>query len=260
MPDDSPPKLPSAPEGILYSCAGEAYVAEALRSARSSLGHNPLPHVLFVSTELQEEPGLSVVRFEPSANPYADKIANMRRSPFARTLYLDTDTYVIDEVAHLLRLLDRYDIAVAYTAEGRGPRDPAVPPAFFEFNTGVLAWRASERMEAFMRSWEATYIAWHEHGDPFPTPGKGSRSGRADQLAFRRCAWEHDVHLFVLAPEYNFRVGYPTTVAARVGIIHGRPSDLDTLARRVNESQLPRSWPPAPTFAASLRRRLRRRR
>lgn len=257
MPDDSP-NLPSAPEGILYSCSGEAYVAEALRSARSSLRHNSLPHVLFVSTEVGDEPGLSIVRFEPSANPYADKIANMRRSPFERTLYLDTDTYVIDEVAHLLRLLDRYDMAVAYTAEGRGPRDPGVPPAFFEFNTGVLAWQASERMEAFMRSWEETYIAWREHGDPFPTPGKGSRSGRADQLAFRRCAWEHDVNLFVLAPEYNFRIGYPTTVVARVAIIHGRSCDLDTLARRVNATELPRSWPPPPTFAMRVKRRLRR--
>jgi len=246
-------------QGVLYSCTGERYVAEALRSARSSLRFNELPHLLYTTEDVAHaQPGLTVVRFEPSANPYADKIANMRRSPFARTLYLDTDTYVIDDVTHLLALLDRYDMAVAYTAEGRGPHDPGVPPAFYEFNTGVLAWRASERMAAFMRSWEETFIAWREHGDPFATPGKGSSSGRADQLAFRRCAWEHDIHLFVLAPEYNFRIGYPTTVGARVGVIHGRHPDYEGLAARINASERPRSWPPPLPLAGKAMRRARK--
>jgi len=246
---------------VLYSCSGEFYIAEALRSARSSLRFNRLPHVLYTTGEVADEQpaGLTVVRFEPSANPYADKIANMRRSPFKRTLYLDTDTYVIDDVTHLLALLDRFDMAVAYTAEGRGPHDPGVPPAFYEFNTGVLAWRASERMAAFMSDWEQTYIQWREHGDPFPVPGKGSSSGRADQLAFRRCAWEHDISIFVLAPEYNFRVGYPTTVGARVGVIHGRHPDFEGLAARINESgEVPRSWPPPLPPGEKVMRRVRR--
>jgi hypothetical protein len=248
----------SGEEGVLYSCTGERYVAEALRSARSSLRFNQLPHLLYTTEDVEHsQPGLTIVRFEPSASPYADKIANMRRSPFERTLYLDTDTYVLAEVAHLLALLDRFDMAVAFTAEGRGPHDPGVPGAFFEFNTGVLAWRANERMAAFMRSWEETYIDWREHGDPFPTPGKGSASGRADQLAFRRCAWEHDISVFVLAPEYNFRLGYPTTVGSRVAIIHGRHDDYEGLAARVNASDLPRSWPPPLSLVEKAMRRVR---
>jgi hypothetical protein len=258
VPDDATsPKPTAAPEGIVYSCSGERYIAEGLRSARSSLRHNDLPHLLFVDAELPSEPGVSSARFEPSPNPYLDKIANMARSPFERTLYLDTDTFVIDEIAHVLQLLDRYDIAACYTAEGRGPRDPAVPPPFFEFNTGVLAWRANDRTAAFMRDWQETYARWSRDGDPFPTPGKGSRSGRADQLAFRRCAWEHDVRLFVLAPEYNFRLGYPTTVQERVRVIHGRPADPEGLAARINETVLPRSWPPPLPLSQKVMRRVR---
>ncbi len=255
----------SGPEGILYSCSGEPYVIEAVRSARSSLRHNSLPHVLFASNDAEDAavaaenvPGLSVVRFERSLNPYADKIANMRRSPFERTIYLDTDTFVVEEIAHLLRLLDHYDLAAAYAAGGRGPHDPEVPPAFYELNTGVLVWRAGERMREFMRVWEETYLAWVERGDPFPVPGDGSRGGRADQLAFRRCAWACGVRLYVLAPEYNFRLEHPTTVGSRVGVIHGRHPDYEGLAARVNAREAPRSWPPPLSSGAKAKRRMRK--
>jgi hypothetical protein len=249
----------SAPEGIIYSCTGEVYVGEALRSARSSLRHNRLPHVLFASADVDGEQGLTVTRFQPSSNPYVDKIANMRRSPFERTIYLDSDTFVVDEIVHLLSLLDHYDIAVAYAPAYRGLDDPAVPAAFYEFNTGVLAWRASERVADFMRSWEQTYIAWL--GDePFAGAGKASRSRRADQPAFRRCAWEHGLRLFVLGPEYNLRLGYPAAVVDRVRVIHGDSDDYDALAARINDRHKPRTWPPPPPLSlrAKAMRRLRK--
>jgi hypothetical protein len=260
--------MPSAPEpdpdirtpqraaaGVVYSGTGEFYAKEALRSARSSLRHNDVPHVLFASEPVEGPPGLRVERFEPSGNPYVDKIANMRRSPFERTLYLDSDTYVVEEIVHVLDLLDRYDLAVAFAPAYRGLDDPGVPRAFHEFNTGVLAWRASERVEAFMASWQETYLAWLEE-EPFPGAGQASRSRRADQPAFRRCAWEQDVSVFVLSPEYNFRLGYPTTVVDRVRVIHGDHPDPEGLAARVNEHRRPRSWPPPLSLRQKVMRRV----
>jgi hypothetical protein len=245
--------LVSAPEGILYSCAGEFYVAEALRSARSSLRHNPLPHLVFASAEADSVDGVSIERFEQSANPYADKIANMRRSPFERTIYLDSDTFVVDEIAHVLRLLDCYDMAVAY-APYRALADPEVPTAFYEFNTGVIAWRASDRVAAFMRSWEETYLAWLTE-EPFLGASEASRGGRADQPAFRRCAWQHGMRLFVLAPEYNFRADYPTMVRERVRVIHGRHDDYEALAASINYQQRARTWPrPLPLRSKVVQR------
>jgi hypothetical protein len=239
------PGAATAREGILYSSSGQSYIAEAVRSARSSLQHNAIPHLLFASADAEPCAGLTVERFEPSENPFADKIASMRRSPFERTIYLDSDTFVAGEIAHLLALLDNYDIAVAYAPAHRGRADPEVPSAFYEFNTGVIAWRASERMASFMDAWESTYRAWQIE-DPFPVRRSGSRGGRADQLAFRRCAWQHDVRLFVLAPEYNFRLGYPQTVVDSVRVIHGRHPDYESLAASLNDELRPRSWPPPP--------------
>jgi hypothetical protein len=256
QPERTSDVLSPAPAGVVYSCAGDRYIEEALRSARSSIEHNSLPHVLFTSADVDSEPGLTAVRFEPSTNAYADKIANMRRSPFQRTIYLDTDTFVVDEIAHVLALLDHFELAVAHDPSRRRNGDRQVPHAFAEFNTGVIAWRASERIEAFMRSWEETYLSWLAD-EPFVgaaqasakrrarlQPGRApSWGGAADQPAFRHCAWEHEVRLFVLPPEYNLRLGEPATVVDRVRVIHGRHRDYDSLAARVNDRQGPRSWP-----------------
>jgi hypothetical protein len=251
-------ELDAVPAGVVYSCAGESYVQEALRSARSSMRHNRVPHVLFSTVDVAEQPGLTVARFEPSANPYVDKIANMRRSPFERTIYLDTDTFVVDEIVHILALLDRYDILAAHAPGYRGLADPEVPAAFYELNTGVLAWRASERIDALMRDWQETYAAWLRE-EPFAGAGKPSLA--ADQPAFRRCAWQHDVSLGVLAPEYNLRLGEPETIVERVRVIHGRPRrrSFEELAGAINAKHGPRSWPQPPRFSltpGALRRAL----
>jgi hypothetical protein len=255
----------AAPAGVMYSAVGERYVQEALLSARSSLRHNRLPHLLFSSEPVANPPeGLAVVRFEPvSTAPFVDRIANMRRSPFGRTIYLDGDTYVVDEIVHVLELLDHYELALARSPSYRGLADPEVPKAFYEFNCGVLAWRASDRVADFLRSWEETYRAWLEQdvltgplGDPTPT-----RSGMGDQPAFRRCAWQHGMSIFVLAPEYNLRVGRLTTVVDRVRVIHGRYDDYEKLAARMNRKLVPRTFPrsrPIRRLRRRVRGRLRR--
>jgi hypothetical protein len=263
-PGEVAPGLAQAPAGIMYSSFGEQYIAEAVRSARSSLRHNQLPHVLFAAGEVADPPpGLSVVRFEQiSSDPFVDRIANMRRSPFERTLYLDSDTFVIEPVTDVLDVLDNYDVAVAH-ARHLGLNDPEVPPAFAEFNCGVVAWRASERVAAFLQAWEETYRAWLERdvlegqlGDPNP-----SRSGIGDQPAFRRCAWQHGMRVYVLPPEYNLRLGYQTTVVGRVRLIHGRFGDYEMLAERMNRTVVPRTYPqsrPLKRLRKRIQSRLRR--
>lgn len=255
--DNPDPAAQPVGEGVIYSGTGSFYIGEAIASARSSMRHNALAHLLFASEPVADAQGLEVALFEPSGNPYVDKIANMRRSPFERTLYLDSDTFVVDEIGHVLQLLDNYDLAVAFAPAYRRLEDPEVPAAFYEFNTGVLAWRSSERVATFMRSWEETYKAWLQE-EPFPGGGRASRGRRADQPSFRRCAWQHQLRLFVLAPEYNFRLGYPATVVERVHVIHGDHPDHAGLAARLNERSGPRSWPPPLSLAAKVKRRLRR--
>ncbi|MHB8233755.1 MAG: hypothetical protein ACYDHT_03800 [Solirubrobacteraceae bacterium] len=236
-----------APAGIVYSCFGEKFIAEAVRAARSSLRHNDVPHLIFAAGEVRDPPpGVTVVGFEPNPSaPYQDRIAHMRCSPFERTLFLDTDTFVVGEMVGVFELLDHYDLAVAHAPAYRGLDDPEVPQAFPEFNCGVIAWRSSERVAAFLRCWEETYLAWLEKevlqgpdGMMHPT-----RSWPGDQPPFRRCAWQHAMNVATLPPEYNLRLGIPTTVVDRVRLLHGRTSKFETLAEQYNDKLGPRTYP-----------------
>lgn len=227
----------------MYSSSGEAHVAAALASARSSLRQNLVPHVLFASPppkSVSDEADLSIEAFEASDNPYADKIANMRRSPFQRTIFLDSDTYVIRRITNVFDLLDDYELAAALAPGYRGLRDPEVPTAFSEFNTGLVAWHAGRRTAAFLECWQQTYVAWQRE-PPFPLAGEPR--GIADQPAFRRCAWKHRMRIMVLPPEYNYRTSAPGTVVGKVRVIHGRHDDYERMARKLNEHRGPRSFP-----------------
>ena len=243
----------------MYSAVGRQYIDEAIASARSSLRHNALPHLLFSSEDVEDPPpGLTVVRFDPiSTFPWVDRIANIRKSPFERTLYLDTDTFVVSEIGHVLEVLDNYDLALAFSPGHRGLDDPEVPVVFCEFNCGVIAWRSSERVAAFLRSWEETHRAWLEE-DVLPgapgNPEDPSRSWPGDQPALRRCAWQHGMTVYVLPHEYNLRIGLTSTVVGPVRVIHGRFGDYEALAARMNERLVPRTYP-TPHPIRRLRRR-----
>lgn len=226
--------------GIIYSCSGKSYIDEALVSARSSLRYNPLPHVLFASVKSAQaivgEPALSIVPFKPSGDPYLDKISNIRRSPFQRSIFLDTDTFVLGQIVPVLHLLDTYDLAACLAPGYRGLQDPDVPEAFYELNSGFIAFRACERVASFLADWQETYATWRAR-PPFENAGFGD-----DQPPFRHCAWVRGLHVIVLGPEYNYRTPVPGTVVDSVRVIHGRV-DYDRVAAKLNEQSGPRSFP-----------------
>jgi hypothetical protein len=258
-------ELKPAPAGIMYSAFGERYIAEAALAARSSLRHNDVPHLIFAAGEVRDPPpGVTVVGFEPiSSAPFVDRIANMRRSPFERTLCLDTDTFVVDEMVGVFELLEHYDLALAQAPAYRGLDDPEVPAAFPEFNCGVVAWRSNERVAEFLRCWEETYRAWLIE-DVLPGLDGGAHPTRTeigDQPAFRRCAWQHGMRVATLPPEYNLRLGIPTTVVDRVRLLHGHTKKFETIAERYNRKIVPRTYPQehfVRRFARGVYERVRR--
>jgi hypothetical protein len=226
--------------GILYGAVGAEYFAEAVISARSSLRHNDLPHVVFTDADRDAGHGIEVRVVEPSENPYADKIRSMLASPFERTIYLDSDTYVLDDLSDLYALLDRFDLAACHSPGYRGLSDPDVPASFYELNTGLVAWRREPETTAFLEDWLATYERWSR--EP-PFPHAGDPGGYADQPAFRHCMWTHRLRLCVVGHEYCLRTPQCAQVADRVRVIHGRHEDFERVALIANRERRARIFP-----------------
>ncbi len=183
-------------DGVLYIATGEGFARAANGSALSV--REQMPGVAIdIFTDRPEclEPGL-FDRVEEITDPHRrSKVDCLPRTRFERTLYLDTDTRVVADIREAFGVLQRFDIALAHAhsrnrsshvEEWRKP----LPPAFPQLNGGVILFRATPRIAAFLEAWRAAY-----HTAGF----------EKDQTTLRELLWESDLRLHILPPEYNVR-------------------------------------------------------
>jgi len=201
-----------------------------------------IPIVLY-SDEETSLPGVD--RYERIADPtysFTDKVRCIGKTPFARTVYLDTDIFVCAPLDDIFHLLDRFDIAYSY-APRRFSRIqgfsnclfpvPEVPEAFAEPNTGVIAFRNEPAVLQIFRRWEDLYGG--------QLKAAGAKPG-TDQPALRQAIYESDVHVHVLPPEYNFRTVFPQVAGMSVKILHGRDIKFDNACAQFNADPLDLRW------------------
>lgn len=237
--------------GIIFSATGEHYVAEALHALQNSMRHNRCPHAIFCSpSPANHLEGVLYFSFETSGHPMVDKLRNMANSPFEKTIYLDSDVNICSEITDLADLLGAYDIAAAHAPGYRGLADPEIPYAFFELNTGVVAYLRKPEVYAMLNEAASLCQTWAT--DP-PTFYRGSPA--VDQPVFRRCLWHSNLKLYVLGPEYNYRSTKPGFVVDEVRVLHGRHDDVEAVAETLNSKsqaaagrrkRLPRVFPAFP--------------
>ncbi len=182
-------------QGVLFVAIGADYLDLARDAAASVRASNPaLPIDLF--TDQPHAPGDPFDRVRPAAgDPKAAKIASLAASRFERTLFLDCDTRVVRAVDEVFRILDRFDLALAHDvrrASGliRSGWRVETPYAFPQHNSGVLLYRRSPAMSAFLKAWLA---AFREAG------------ADRDQVTLRDLLWSSDLRYYVLPPEFNLR-------------------------------------------------------
>ena len=186
-------------QGVLYVATGKRYINSAIRSARSVRKHNPgLAMHLFADWQAQgfdlaADPAPFTSVGDIVSGHYRSKVDYSVETPFERTLYLDTDTRVLGDITPLFDLLERFDLALAH-APNRLTRlmnwRVPVPVSFPQYNCGVMLYRRSEKVLAFLRTW---IEAFHQAGF------------KSDQITFRELIWLSDLRVATLAPEYNLR-------------------------------------------------------
>jgi hypothetical protein len=236
--------------GILYVASGAASRAEALLSARSVKAVWPGIAIAIITDERVDALCFDWVEVVAAENDNLFKVRHLARSPFDRTILLDSDTYCLHPFPEVFDLLDRFDLAAAHEA-GRFAtrwldgtevfiRAADIPDSFPEFNSGVIAFRRQANVGKLFDRW----LVLVEQARAAPIPHT------QDQPAFRRALYESDLRVAVLPPEYNFRLICSGFARGAIKLIHGRWSYgplgdtreevLATLARTFNANLGPR--------------------
>ena len=188
--------------GILYITYGKKYVEAALRSAWTARAKNPdVPIHLFVDAPSRDALGLAkdpgpFTSIGIIENPHRrSKVDCMSKTPYERTLYLDSDTSVAQNISEIFGVLERFDLAAVHamhrnSSMGNEHWKEQLPRAFPQFNTGVILYRNSPAVLAMLEQW----------GKAFAESGH-----RHDQPTFRELVWQSDIRSIALPPEYNVR-------------------------------------------------------
>jgi hypothetical protein len=205
--------------GIVYAATGNKYTSECLLSLESLMSNiSGIPVTVFTNNKSAFANVscnfLDVVELIEPKYGFQDKITALSKSPFEKTLFLDTDTIVLKNPTSLFSLLDRFDLAACLETYLPHPSE-AVPESFPEFNTGVLALKTgSPEVKRFLTKW----------GEIYSRDCSLPNSPKHDQPAFREALYKSQLNFCTLSSDWNFFVCHPAILnaGADIKILHSR--------------------------------------
>lgn len=219
--------------GLHYVATGEQYLTEAVgsrESARSVMPH--IPAVIF--TDLIDHPltrHFEYVEAVKIANrTFHDVVEPMLRSPFEKTLHLDTDTYIASDCSDIFEALNLFEVGVVHDPWRSDLKVETLPQSMPTINGGVIAYRRTEAVREMLENWPRIH---HERFAPHT---------KQNQPSLREAVYRSRARVLILPPEFNLRVWHPVAIGgfAKVRIIHDRRSDLPQLAKTLDSGYKPR--------------------
>jgi hypothetical protein len=243
--------------GVLYVAFGDRYQEEARRSIgtlrRSSPGTSC---AVITDSEWAADPRPDSFVLRPRDASFGSKPRLMYgSSPYDETLFLDTDTVVVRDVAALFGLLRWYDLGVKFAGPQLNEADG------LEYHTqtssGVILFRKCDEVRHAFELWLAEFErASAEVLDVVDLRGLGDQRYFAVAIARSRA---RPVHLddFVL-----FNLAEATLTYSPPMIVHGRLPELEEIANRMVSGWDPvKDWRPRfwlPDIRGFLPLRIRR--
>lgn len=202
-------------EGIMYVATGKKYeneVKEAIKRVRNVMPAVPI--ALYTDLSDIHTDVEYLYKIDNPQYHFGDKVNAFARTPFDKTIFLDTDTYLVDSIQELFLLLDRFDILAPHA-----PIDDYefvdIPNCFVEMNSGVIAYRKNQRTLKMFQLYENHYresvmYSMAKYNDIPP-----------DQPSFRYAVYNSDVDFCFLPHEYNCMLDFPCFLSGQVHILHG---------------------------------------
>ncbi len=205
--------------GAIYIITQDSRYTEMLLNSAASLKRvmPDLPITVFSQFPLESPDFESVIRVEGSEDGFYDKTLFFQQTPYERTLFVDADIYVAEPVPELFTILDQFDGAATHEEYlntdwwNRYPR-PDIPNSFPEFNTGILAYKRSARMDRVLQDWSQLYRSFLDNH-----PGQKIN----DQPFFRAAVYSNEARIATLTREYNCKFRGQGYLNGNVKIFHG---------------------------------------
>lgn len=203
--------------GFLYIATGEEFVEEARISAQTVAAHHPnIPICLMSDRDVRGSVFDIVHQIDDPQYGFEDQILQLSKTPFDRTIYLDSDIYADDNISEVFNTLDEFDVALVHSQSREAWPIEGVPEAFPEYNSGVIAYKLTEQFDQFLSLWEEIYFSKKE----------GETTMR-NQPSMRKALYESDIRIATLTPEYNCMFRYPGHAVGKVKLFHGRLRPVD---------------------------------
>lgn len=185
--------------GVFFIAFGEKYVDEAVHCARSIRDCSDLGIAILCDRldEAQRQLFDHAALIKPAH--IRAKVDFLDRTPFDNTLYLDSDTQVLEDLSEVFGILEKYDVAMAHDFARKRhrwcnviPEYAAIPDGFSEFGGGVILYNR-ERAADFLGRWREYFYRYYRLTNGW------------DQASLRIAAWESAASIYVLPPEFNVR-------------------------------------------------------
>jgi len=218
--------------GILYMVTGEEYIEEASVSARSVADEMSDIETTIATDTLEADLSAfdQIIEYEFERKEVDERTWLLNStippdlSPYDKTLFLDSDTYIAADVTEVFDLLDDFDLAM--TPSPKRTQVEELPEPWHRFNCGVIAYRDTPEVNKFLEHWNKVYR------ERLP-----KQNSPIDQPAFAIALAKSDLRWFNLPRKYNVRVPRRGQLSGEAKIIHGRhPAGLDQVADVLNQS------------------------
>jgi hypothetical protein len=145
--------------GVLYIGIGDRCTSEAAVSAASLRRVSPEVHISLVTDrpcQANGNPFDKVMQTRSKANPFRTKVDCLELSPYEVTLFIDTDTLVLQPIEEVFDHFEGFDFAICrepYKTRTRPPELIAYEHPF-EINSGVFLYRRSPAFRDFWTIWQ----------------------------------------------------------------------------------------------------------
>lgn len=257
-------------KGYLYVVDGERWARETLYAIKRMRSLSDYPICIVCSEILTdisyiqnkfENVIVKVVHVMKKTN-FCSKVIGMINTPFEKTLYMDTDTFVVSNVDDIFELLDLCDMALKPEPYGHTNLYP-VPDKylnlFSEYNTGICLFNNNKIVMEVLREWQSAIETRKYNQDYFDMPQLRNvlvnRRNRPNILPLHECYNMQGLRT------YKIIHGEVKIIHERFGIFWFSHSErmldnraMEKIAKRINKTKQKRLFIPYFNVAISAQK------